>query len=252
MELPASFEIPMANPIDTACPSCATVLRVPVEFAGKKVKCKTCNAVFPVPVPVKALPAEFAKPGTAKPAKPAKPIAAKPAALPPPTGAPLNFAADDEDDNNPYTSIKENEAPRCPHCAKDMDPPDAAICLNCGYDLRVRQRKESRNVIEHTFLDYVKHHSVAVLLVLLAIGLNVGAIVCWMYMTSWVGPWLETEEVNDASKAKNHYVKPWCFSLWIEMMVIWASWKCLKFAFKRFFKEPRPPEKIVKKKVEFK
>ena len=231
----------MSNTIDTACPNCATILRVPEEHVGKKVKCKKCSTVFAVSAAKKPVPAKAAKPTATKPA------AASPA-VPPPATAPLPFAKDDDDDNNPYTAIKESDAPRCPHCAKDMDPPDAMICLNCGYDLRERKRKESRNVIEHTFFDYVAHHAGAVLLLLLVIGMNVGAIICWLYMTDWVGSWLETDEVDSASGKKNHYVKPWCFSLWIEMMTLWLSWKCLKFIFKRFFINYTPMEKIIKKK----
>jgi predicted Zn finger-like uncharacterized protein len=240
----------MATPIDTACPSCATVLRVPAEFAGKKVKCKKCEAVFPVPVAAKPLPAEFAKPGAAPPvtAKPAKPVA-KPAAPPPPVeNDALKFAEDDEDDANPYTAVQESDAPRCPHCAKDLDPPDSLICLNCGYDLRERKRKESRNVIQHTFGDYFVHHIGAIACVLTIIGLFTGGIICWLNMADWMaGSFLETGEKDATTQQATFYVKPWCFSLWIMMFVLWASWKLGKFAFKRFFINPTPPEKVIKK-----
>ncbi|MFO0938387.1 MAG: MJ0042-type zinc finger domain-containing protein [Gemmataceae bacterium] len=243
----------MANPIDTACPNCQTTLRVPAELAGKKVKCKKCQTVFAV--------AATAKPAAAKPAS-AKPVAARPAKAKPAgdENAPIKFAKeeappahashhhDDEDDANPYAAIKENEAARCPHCAKEMDPPDAMICLNCGYDLRHRHRKESRNVIELTFADYLLHHIGAFFLLLFVIAINILAIICWLNMTAWVGPWVENDETNAATGEKQHYVKPWCFSLWIELFVIWVSWKCLKFIFRRFFIDYTPPEKIMEKK----
>ena len=262
----------MANPIDTECPNCQTVLRVPAELAGKKVKCKKCNTIFAVPSgdkPKSAKPVA-AKPVAAKPA-PAKPASAKPAKVvveddESDQHAPLKLAKDeplklakeepiktskheeDEDDDNPYDAIRENEAARCPHCAKEMDPPDAMICIHCGYDLRERRRKESKNVIELTFFDYVLHHIGAFFLLLFVIGINIGAIVCWLYMNSWIGSWLETEESNAATGEKTHYVAPWCFSLWIEIFVIWVSWKCLKFICKRFFIDYRPQEKLMAKK----
>ena len=62
----------------------------------------------------------------------------------------------------------------------------------------------------------------------------------------------KTDEKDVTTQQSTFWVKPWCFSLWIMMMVLWASWKCGKFAFKRFFINPRPPEKIIKKKEEFK
>lgn len=231
----------MATPIETACPNCSTMLRVPEEFAGKKVKCKKCETVFPVPKP---LPPEFAKPGKAMPAKPVAPKLA----APPPGDAPLKFAKEEDDDANPYTAIKESDAPRCPHCAKDMDPPDAMICLHCGYDLRERRRKESRAVVEHTFFDYVLHHLGAVFLVLLIGGMMTGSVICWLNMADWLqGSFLETGEKDPTTQKPEFYVKPWCFSLWIFLIALWLSWICAKFCFRRFFIDYRPAEKLIKK-----
>jgi hypothetical protein len=160
----------------------------------------------------------------------------------------LSFKKEEDDDANPYTAIRESDAPRCPHCAKDMDPPDAMICLHCGYDLRERRRKESRAVIEHTFFDYVMHHIGAVVLVFVIAALITGSIICWLNMSSWLeGSFLETGEKDPTTQKATFYVKPWCFSLWIFMTVVWISWKCGKFCFRRFFIDYRPPEKLIKK-----
>lgn len=231
----------MSEPLDLACPHCASPLRVPAELAGKKVKCKKCGEAFPVPVPVKPLPPEFAKPA-AKVAKPAKPAA--PAAS---ADAPLGFAEDPDDDKNPYIVHKESDAPRCPHCAKELDPPDAKICLHCGYDLLDRSRRASRAVYQLTFGDYFKHHIGAILLLLFIIGLLVGSVICWINMADWIGDWVKTDERDPATGNSKYYVQPWCFSLWIVIIVLWVSWKMGKFVFRRFFIDYRPEEKVIKK-----
>jgi predicted Zn finger-like uncharacterized protein len=225
--------------IDVSCPNCSVKLRVKESLAGKKVKCKKCESVLTIPAAAKPLPAEFTK-------SPAK-ARAKPAAPAPVADAPIKLAGDDDDeDANPYIIIKDSDAPRCPHCAKELDPPDSLICLNCGYDLRDRNRKASRNVIAHTFGDYLLHHLLAVFLLLVGIGLIVLSIICWIYMESWVGSWIETGE-KDANDKKAYYLKPWCFSLWIMLFIIWIDWKIFKYCANRFFINYTPPEKIVKK-----
>lgn len=240
----------MAAPIDTTCPNCATVLRVPAELAGKKVKCKKCNTVIAIPAAAKPLPPELLKPGPAK----AKPVTAKPAPPPPAADAPLKLAKDedDDDDASPMGVIKESDAPRCPHCAKDMDPPDAMICLHCGYDLRERKRKESKAVVEQTFFDYFVHHIGAVLLLFLAIGLIVGSVICWINMDDWMtsmfsGTFLENDK-DPVTNKTSFIVKPWCFSLWILIIVLWIDYYCAKWIFRRFFINYRPPEKLIAKK----
>jgi predicted Zn finger-like uncharacterized protein len=225
----------MDNTIDVSCPKCETKLRVRDVLAGKKVKCKKCEAVLTVPGAAKPLPAKAA-PAKATPAAPP----------PPPDDAPLKMAGDDED-ANPYVVIKESDAPRCPHCAKELDPPDSMICLNCGYDMQNRQRKQSRNVIEHTFVDYLLHHLPAVFLLFVAIGLMVGSIICWIYMADWVTPYVGNGEKDITTGKEGTYVKPWCFSLWIFLMVVWIDWMILKYCFKRFFINYTPPEKLLKK-----
>jgi predicted Zn finger-like uncharacterized protein len=227
--------------IDVVCGQCQTKLRVKDALAGKKIKCRKCETVIAVPAAgPKPLPEEFKKP-TAK----AAPAKAKPAA--PPADAPIKMAGDEDEDAKPYVVIKESDAPRCPHCAKELDPPDSLICLHCGYDLQDRKRKQSRAVIEHTFGDYLLHHLPAVLLLLVGIALIVGSVICWLSMSDWVTPWVGNGEKDAVTGKEGTYVKPWCFSLWICMMVIWIDWKIFKFCFIRFFINYTPPEKLIKK-----
>ena len=187
------------------------------------------------------MPAKAAKPTGAKPAK------ASPAA-PPPASAPMSFAKDDDDDHNPYTAIRESEAPRCPHCAKDLDTPDAIICLHCGYDLRERKRKEARAVVEDTFFDYVMHHIGVVALLVFVIALDIFGIYSTLQMRSWLtDSFLDAGEKEPTTQAATFHVPPFCFNVWIITFLCFVTWKTLKVAFRRFFINYRPPEKVIKK-----
>ncbi|HEY2785940.1 MAG TPA: hypothetical protein VGJ05_13300 [Fimbriiglobus sp.] len=225
----------MAATFDVTCPNCATPLKVPTALAGKKVKCKQCQQVLTVP----------AGPAPAK-AVPVKPVEDQPAAYQ--SAAEKRFAqeAEDEaDDKSDYIVIKESDAPRCPHCAKELDPPDSKICLNCGYNTLTRQRKESRKVYDPTFGDWFQHLGPAVFCFLLAAGLITGAVICWIDMPDWLdGSLLQSDEKNPTTLKKTWLVQPWCFSLWIMVMVLWVSYKLAKFSIKRFIYHFRPPERI--------
>ena len=78
--------------ITTACPSCKREMKVPAELAGKKVRCKGCGAVIPVPAADAAAPAAAspaapvtaAPPPPTQPAAPAPTVSAAPAARPAP------------------------------------------------------------------------------------------------------------------------------------------------------------------------
>ena len=137
----------MSAQIETTCPSCGKVLKVPEAALGKMIRCKACDTTFKVAEPGAAPKPSVAKPAIAKPvvAKPtvAKPTAAKPAvakakppapkveAAPPADGL-LGFAKDDDDDEDnpkPFGVVIEGEEARCPLCAKELDPPDTKVCL---------------------------------------------------------------------------------------------------------------------------
>src|SRR5919204_175930 len=84
--------------------------RAPAGVRGKKIRCKSCGHVSP------ARPAGKAAPGRPKASAPGRPA-----------------PDDDEEDANPYAVADLSLAPRCPHCAADMEP-DAVVCLSCGYN----------------------------------------------------------------------------------------------------------------------
>ena len=52
-----------------------------------------------------------------------------------PRRRPGGHDTEEDDAQNPYGVTETNLDPRCPHCAYELDPPDARICLHCGYDM---------------------------------------------------------------------------------------------------------------------
>jgi hypothetical protein len=121
----------MASAIVVACPSCQKQAKAPAEAQGKKIRCKGCGEVFPIP-------------GGA-PAKAPNPPAA------PPKPAPAAIKDDDDEGPQHYGVIKEEAAvPRCPHCAKELESAEAVICLNCGYNTVNRKRVGTKKTIERT------------------------------------------------------------------------------------------------------
>ncbi len=112
-------------PIPVVCGSCQVNLRAPDAAAGKKVKCKNCQAIIAVPVATADDgDFEFVDPSSLEPPKPvaAKPIAAAPIAA---KSEPFVFTQgdDDEKDEAPRKPLKkskrvaveddeEDEAPR--------------------------------------------------------------------------------------------------------------------------------------------
>lgn len=239
----------MPATLDVSCPNCGKSLKVPAELAGKRVKCKGCDEVFPVPAPKAA-----AKPAAAKPAaKPApKPESgAKPPPPPPPDKSKKPFLDDDDEDDGqapkPMAVLKDDEAARCPGCAKELDPPDAEVCLNCGYNNRTRLKAGQRVVIENDAVDWLSHLAPGILALVLALGLIGGNIYAGINMRGWMeGSFLELDE-KDLAGRKKMIVPPGAFialgAAISAAVVVPAS----VFAFKRLILNATPPEKVKSK-----
>lgn len=234
----------MAATLDVNCPKCNKAFKVPPEFVGRLIKCKNCQTPF-----------EVTAPGGPKAAKPAKPAKAKPAApAPADANAPIPFQADEEDQlkpgqaANPYGVQHDDlDVPRCPFCAKELDPPDTKICLNCGYDLLARKRHESKKTFALTTGDYIKHWLPGVLCLCLIMCLISWDAACWVkqeYVAKQM--WLDSEEKNPITGQPVWYVKPWCCPLWTTLVFIYISWRAGKVVVRRLILKWRPDE-VVKK-----
>lgn len=267
--------------VQTNCPNCGKDFEVPGEYAGKQIRCKGCQTAFTVPqksgpaagsAPAKPV---AAKPVTAKPAA-AKPVAAKPAAAKPvaakPTppadaNAPIKFAADppaaappgqrvarpyDEDeedgDARPYGVTRDDfDVPRCPFCAKELDPPDTLICLNCGYDLLERRRHQSKKVYELTNGDYFRHWLPGIAWVLVCSAVIALVLVCWVHMYDWLADTgLAKDEKNPITGKVEFYLPPFAFNLFIGVFAAFFCFAGFRFAIKRLVYDWRPPETVKK------
>lgn len=185
---------------------------------GKKVRCKKCKAVNDVPARTE----------------------------------PLSFEEEVVDAKNPYIVTETSLANRCPHCAADIDPPDSRICLNCGYDLEQRNRRDSRIVQERTAGDFILWH-----LPTLACFLGIVAV----FVASWYYHARLPDYVLNDKDAKQIHEDRWNYSLeenaivgmifhwgiqvWGIVIGLFLIWKCLVFIYKRLRYNFLPPEKRV-------
>jgi hypothetical protein len=239
------LKAPMADPIAVRCPECKKSMSVPATLAGKKIRCKGCEA--PVSVPGGSKPA--AKP-TAKPAAKKKDAETfKLAEEPKPEAPKVKPRYDDlENDDVPYGMTEEGEyLPRCAFCAKELDPPDARICRNCGYDMQERRRHESKAVWEATTGDYIKHHAVTILAfftILICIGLD---IYCLMNMNEWFeGSVFENDEKDPTTGKPTYLVGPGIGKVWITIVLIFVCWYAGRFIYRMLAFNFRPTEAFLK------
>ncbi len=234
----------MALAVDIACPNCEKSLKVPPSVFGKKVKCKHCGHAFVVPDPDEE--------ATAKPAKPTKPGAKPAAASPPPPPSPepapeakkSQFADDDDDVPMKIEVLTDDEAPRCPHCAKELDPPDAIVCLHCGFNNRTRAKADTKKVWAPGAEDWIMHLLPGILALVICIGLIVWNIIAYQKMREWLaGSFLEMDD-KDAS-GRNKFLVPPGFFICLSVLLSLALFvPCVKMAYRRLAKEYMPPEQV--------
>ncbi|HEV3146474.1 MAG TPA: hypothetical protein VGZ47_21485 [Gemmataceae bacterium] len=213
--------------IDITCPNCGNASKGPDTIRGKKIRCKNCEHVFMVPA---AATAAARKPDTAAEAK------AKALHI---------LEEEDEAAKNPYEVVEENLAPRCPHCALPMDPPDAVICVHCGYHMEKRKRKERKVTFERTFGDYVLWHLPTVgcfLGICALITLDVFCALVWfpdLVADSWL------TEIMPPRRATA------CMTVWVVVVCLFFIWKMGKFMVVKRIMHFAPPEQEKKQKQDF-
>jgi hypothetical protein len=230
------------------CPNCDNPLNVPPQYFGKKIKCKHCGHAFVVQDPD-----EGTKP--TKPTKPAKP-GAKPAAAtsPPPPPVPESemkptWDAEDEEAAGgmakPLAVVPDDtDVPRCPHCAQELDPPDAIVCVHCGFNNRTRAKADTKKVWAPTAEDWFMHLLPGIIALAIVIGLIVLNVISSMRMRDWLDDtFLEMDE-KDAAGRKRFYIAPGAFIFFIAAVSLVIFIPAVKFAFKRLVREYRPTERI--------
>ena len=213
----------MSSPIEMKCPNCAKALRIPPSVFGKKIKCKHCEHAFVVQPPESG---------------------AKPSSVPAAAGRP--FLDDDDDDGPSKIEVMRegDDIPRCPHCAKELEPPDAVVCVHCGFNNVTRAKAETRKVWAPSIEDWIKHLWPGITALGIVIGWIVFDIISLQRMREWMeGSFLEMEE-KDAAGKKRYFVAPGFFIavIWMASLVVCVP--AGKFAYRRLVKEFRPPERV--------
>ncbi|MBN9120439.1 MAG: hypothetical protein J0I06_14995 [Planctomycetes bacterium] len=256
----------MAAVVEIKCPECENPLKVPEQYLGKKIKCKQCEHAFVAKDPKGVAPS---KPGGVKPSKPggnvqpSKPGGAsvkvkeekeepKPESKPE-AAAPYKFQDDDDDDGgakpNPLGVVDEGaDIPRCPFCAKELDPPDAVVCIHCGFNNVTRVRAESKKVWAPDSSDWMNHLGPGVLALVGCIALIVLDAICYSNMREWMtGTFLETDQpdVTDPTQ-KKLLVKPGAFITFVFAATVLPIIGLGRFAVKRLAIEYTPTEKVKK------
>jgi DNA-directed RNA polymerase subunit RPC12/RpoP len=242
----------MAAVIVVQCPKCQKQLRAPAEAQGKRVRCKNCGTAFlvvgSVPAKAKAAP----RPG---PAAPPPPPAKSPALPEEDDATPYGFQEEsaaaaeaqaapkppppkmafDDDDPNPYNLTNLDLAPRCPHCAKEMESEDAVICLHCGYNTMERSHIETVRTYENTGMDqfmWLLPGILCILAILLTIGFDV-----WF----WFGL---QETWNSIDETIPHFSMG--LRVWEVIISCFGMYKAGQFAFRRLVLNTRRPEDLKK------
>jgi hypothetical protein len=247
--------------IEIRCPNCEKPLKVPETVFGKKIKCKQCDHPFVVPDPTRLIDDEE-EAARKKPAvKPSKPGGAtvktkkeEPKKEEPkkeePKPAESTYKFQDEEDEganpSPLAMVDEGQdIPRCPHCAKELDPPDARVCVHCGFDNVTRTKAESKTVWEPDTNDWINHLGPGVIALIAFIGMLVLDIVCWVNMRDWLtDTFLQRDDPDAATGEKSFYVKPGAFITLIIAIDLMPMILCARFAIKRLFIENTPSEKV--------
>ena len=106
-------------------------MKVPVNLAGRTIRCKACGHAFVVKAPAKAQAPK------APPAKGPAPKGIKPKAEPPKPDPKEKVYSESEADPNPYEVTDLDLTPRCPYCTHEMEEGEI-LCLNCGYNTATR------------------------------------------------------------------------------------------------------------------
>jgi hypothetical protein len=220
--------------LSITCPECDKPLKVPAEAAGKKVRCRACDATFVVKAPAPAAKA-------AKKAAPAAPLDVVPLAEEKPKAAPKKKPAkaappDDDKEATPYAVARSTElATRCPYCTHELEE-GQVVCLNCGYDTITRERHATVATYAHTFWDWFFWLLPAVACVFLILFL-ITFDVLYVLLAS-------VEGLGELSGGWLSFLGYNSIKFWVCVITVFFMWHAGKWAFIRFVFHPVPPEKL--------
>jgi len=226
--------------LDITCTKCGKVMKVPAEFEGKKIRCKDCQQILTV--------------SAAKPAKsPAKAVkkddGTRPPPPPPKPSSPFQKEEEEEDEKNPKAMgvVHEDDIARCPHCAQELDPQDAIICTNCGFNNKTRVKANLKKTYAPEASDWLSHLGPGIVALVIVVGLIVLDILVLINMKEWIaGSALELEDKDPVTGATRYIIKPGAFIAMIWAFTVIVIIPASRFAFRRLALEYKPEEKVKK------
>lgn len=201
----------MAATIVISCPKCKKSVKAPAAVQGRRVRCKGCNTVFQATV-----------------------AGAAPQKSPPAAPTDEEWA-----EIKAYGIVVEKDLPRCPYCAWELESSEAVVCLNCGYNLRTRQRLTEKILEPVTVGDYILWLLPGIACALAVLFFGAVIVILWtgtpdlsfMYM-GWT----------------QRYKWARVYGTVLAATIIWVTGA---FAIRRLILNPHPPEreKKLRKKV---
>ena len=197
------------------CSGCQTRYQVPPVLAGKKIRCKNCGGVIPVP----------------RVAATAKPVA-KATPKPQTADAPAP-KAEEWGQITAYEVITEKDKPRCPHCAHDMDEGEI-VCLNCGYNTMTRERLPAQVLEPVTGSDYFMWLLPGIICAVLALF---SLFMLQSIFTRF--PYLEFLDWMYFDRLENKAIPSY-----MAIFFIMDIWGLSYFAVKRLILNPHPPDVV--------
>jgi predicted Zn finger-like uncharacterized protein len=243
----------MAATMVISCPECDKQIKVSSELEGKKVRCKSCGHTFRCP----SESGVKAKPDKDKEKEPARGKKAKPPAKPKPKkddeDAPIPVApAADDKGENPYGVTTLDLAPRCPHCAEEMESEDAVICLHCGYNTITRTRHGTTKTVELTGSDYFMWYLPGIICIFVILWT-----LFYCFFHHFFLPYLLIEGWGEAVAAEGRwgaasasstgclgYLFHKGIEIWMWIVSGFIIFFCARFAIKRLIINRQPPEKV--------
>jgi hypothetical protein len=192
----------MAGVIKVSCPKCKKAMQVPEVLAGKRIRCRGCNATLMI---------------AQREVKQA--AATSPAAL----------HEDEFNVKGTYGVTVESDKPRCPFCAGDIEE-GQAVCLTCGYNLLTRERSETRVLYAVHGSDYFLWLLPGIICVFVILGCIGVIAMLWSGVPAFGG--VMQEWFQDWRWGR----------VYASIFFAFIIYACGRFAYKRLIKNPHPPE----------
>jgi hypothetical protein len=128
----------------------------------------------------------------------------------------------------------------------ELDPPDAVVCLNCGFNNMTREKATTKKVWAPTTGDWVMHLAPAVIAIVICIALIIVNIWFISNIREWLVDSIVDANEKDAAGRPKFYIHPGAFIFAIGIISARMFYSCAKFAYRRLILEFTPEEQVKK------